>query len=371
MDGEGSLSEQVERVLDQLPEGLLVTDAGGTIRWANAAAAEITGWKTCELEGLSLETLLSPEGIKDIARARGVDGPLALARHHCLLRAKSGEWREVSISVGRANAVSSVYLVRDIGRQIERRLLPQLAENWDGDAFGRMASLVAHDLRKLSNILRLLIANLRRYADDPSFRGDAGRTLETVGRQLDSLTEKLLQPRLPAGLNREQTTLRELVDAVFDLLKGDDRSNVTSTIVSGLDRPLRCDVNVSDMQRVVLNVLLNAYEAVSGGGGQVWVTGSPGPEESQVQLTVEDSGPGISESYLENHLLHPLPSTKPDGLGLGLYQAKLIVEAHGGTIEVANRQNGRGVRVAIVLPAAQDRSAGRGQALKAGAGAAA
>lgn len=355
MNGEESSYAQFQRMQEQLPEALLITDAAETIRWANSAAAAITGWTTSELDGMSLADLISPEEVAEIARARGVGDPRALERYHCLLRTRSGEQREVSVAVGRAASAPPIYLVREIGRQrqIERRLLVQLSESQELETFGRVASLVAHDLRKFNNILSLLVSNFRRHHDDPAFRDEAIRTLQTVADQMSSLTETLSRSRTPAGSSRQRTTLGTLVEAVLDWLGSEQRGAVTSTVLNGLDRPLPCDVNVTDMQRVILNVLLNAYEAVPV-GGQVHITGSLGPEEHQVQLTIEDTGPGIPRDYLDNFLFRPFRSSKPGGFGLGLYEAKLIVDAHGGTIEVANRPGETGTRVAIILPRAND-----------------
>lgn len=64
--------------------------------------------------------------------------------------------------------------------------------------------------------------------------------------------------------------------------------------------------------------------------------------------------PGIPQYYLERFLFRPFQSTKPRGLTLGLYHAKAIVEGSGGTIEVANRGEGQGARVAITLPGVQE-----------------
>jgi signal transduction histidine kinase len=70
-----------------------------------------------------------------------------------------------------------------------------------------------------------------------------------------------------------------------------------------------------------------------------------------VRLVIEDTGPGLTQAYLNHSLFRAFRSTKPDGHGLGLCQAKSIVEAHGGTLEATNRDDGPGARVTIRLPA--------------------
>jgi signal transduction histidine kinase len=101
---------------------------------------------------------------------------------------------------------------------------------------------------------------------------------------------------------------------------------------------------------VIFNLLLNAYEAVQR-GGHVTVRGEVESDGRHLRLVVEDTGPGLAQSYLKHNLFRAFRSTKPGGFGLGLCEAKSIVEAHGGTLEATNRDDGPGARVTIRLPA--------------------
>jgi PAS domain S-box-containing protein len=345
-------------IFAQLPEGLLITEGMSTIRWANDEMAEITGWTAEELQGMRLDQLIAREELGAIARARGVD-PWALRRYHCLVRTKSGERREVSVSVGQAGEpgaqTPTIFLLRDIRRQreMERRLVEQLGEKQEMAAFGHVASLVAHDLRNLSNTLSLTIRNFRGHLDDPGFRQDAVRALEDVAGKMKYLIEKLsgVPPRIT--LHRQATTLGELVHSALDLLARAGRQReVSETEVRGLEPALYVELDAAEMQRVLFNLLLNAYEAIET-RGQVSVIGQRDPGTGQIRLVIEDTGPGIPQDYLERSLFRPFRTTKPRGLGLGLYHAKVIIEAHGGSIQVTNRGDGEGTRVTITLPELQ------------------
>lgn len=345
-------------IFARLPEGLLIAEGMNSIRWANDEVAEITGWTAEELQGMRLDQLISRDELAAIARARGVD-PWALRRYHCLVRTKSGERREVSVSVGQAGEpgaqATTVFLLRDIRRQreMERRLVEQLGEKQEMAAFGHVASLVAHDLRNLSNTLSLTIRNFRGHLNDPAFRQDAVRALEDVAGKMKYLIEKLsgVPPRIT--LHRQPTALGELVHAALDLLARAGRgAEVEATEVRGLEPVLHVEVDIAEMQRVLFNLLLNAYEAIEA-RGDVSVIGQRDPAERQIRLVIEDTGPGIPQDYLERSLFRPFRTTKPRGLGLGLYHAKVIVEAHGGSIQVTNRGDGEGTRVTIALPESQ------------------
>lgn len=330
--------------LMQFPEAVLVTDASDRIRWVNIAAAEMTGWVVAELSGMPLGQLLAMEELDQIARTRGMTGAGGLRRYHCMLITKSGGQCEVSVSVGRsgeADAGATIYVLRDLRRQreVEGRL----------EAFRRQASGILHDLRQMSNVLGLTVKNFLRHHEDPAFRDEALRTLEEIAGQTGHLLDRLAWPAPPAALRREPTTLGDLVRRALDLLaSAGHRANVAATLVQGLDRSRACEVDTAEMLRVVFNLLLNAYEAMPD-GGRVTVRGEDEADGPYVRLVVEDTGPGLAPSYLEHDLFQPFRSTKLGGLGLGLYQARAIVEAHGGTLQAANRHP-RGARFTIRLP---------------------
>jgi PAS domain S-box-containing protein len=351
-------------ILDQLPDGLVVTDETDVIRRANPRAGEITGWEVDELVGMPVGRLISMDELAGIARAREAADHGLLERYHCLLRTKSGERREISVAVNRVSDLgtpATIFLMRDIRRQreLERRLLAQLTEKQEVEAFGRTASLVMHDLRNWNNILSLTVRNLQHHLTDPAFCKEALWTLEAVTLQMKTLLnrEKLVTPPARANLRCQATTLGDLVHRALNLLtRAGWEAAVAATAVAGLEKPLPCEAAVAEMQQVLFNLLVNAYEAMEE-GQRVTVTGFDDPSGKAVGLIIEDTGPGIPPPYLERSLFRPFRSTKPGGLGLGLYHAKTLVEAHGGTIEVMNRQEGTGTRVTLMLPRLQEGAA--------------
>jgi PAS domain S-box-containing protein len=343
--------------LMRLPDGVLLTDAQHRICWSNTAATRLTGWARHELTGMPITALITGEQLDAIARARGVE-PGQLQRYHCLLQDKSGEQREVSVSVGRTEASAlgaTIYVVRDLRRQreLERRLLAQLDENHALKVFGRQAAGVVHDLRHLSNLLGVTVKNLRRCRDDRALVDEALRMLGNVGDQMRQILGGLSAEPPHSGLRRKLTDLRELVRHALDLLGGMGGDEPTAVAITGFDQPLLSEVDPDEMLRVIFNVLLNAFDAVKG-KGQVTVRREHDGSDTYVRLVVEDDGPGLDPAYAANDLFRPFRSTKPDGLGLGLYQAKHIVESHGGTLTLANREDRPGARVTIVLPGAPE-----------------
>ena len=94
------------------------------------------------------------------------------------------------------------------------------------------------------------------------------------------------------------------------------------------------------------NLLLNAREAIQAEGSITLRTRS---RDGQVEVTVEDNGRGMKPEFLEKELFVPFRTTKSDGLGIGLYQSKKIMEAHQGTIRVESEE-GHGTVIRLLFP---------------------
>jgi PAS domain S-box-containing protein len=343
------------RLLNRVPEGVLVVDERRRIVWANRWLVTTTGWPATEIRGMRLDRLIPRDELGAIARARGVPDPWALRRYHCFVTGRDGTRSEVSVSAGlmaRAGRSSQILLLRDTSRQrdMERRLLERLTEMQRLEAPGRLVWSVVHDLRKLNNTLGLAIQNFRRHPNDPLFLRDGLAALEAVARQLEHMLIQLSRSPQGGTSPRQLTTLPRLVEAALDVLAGlSRRANVRATVVRWRHAPLPCAVDAVEVQRVLVNLLLNAYDAVKA-GGKVFVIGTSVGRGRGVRLVIEDTGPGIPKGYRERFLFRPFRSTKVDGLGLGLYHAKSVIEAHGGALELSDRAAGKGARVTITLP---------------------
>jgi len=198
------------------------------------------------------------------------------------------------------------------------------------ETLGRMAANLAHEIRNPLGGIQLYASMLRR-----DLAGDSAK-VQTVDRILAAVAglDKLVEDMLAFGRDQEPrrapTRLASVVDAALDLAHTAlDRSRVE--VVRRLDGAT-VSVDAEMMQRVFLNIILNAAQAMES-GGSLAIEG----DASEVRFV--DTGPGIPAEILEK-LFTPFVTGKAKGTGLGLAIAQKIVEAHGGTIEAFNRPEG-------------------------------
>jgi signal transduction histidine kinase len=181
----------------------------------------------------------------------------------------------------------------------------------------------------------------------------------TVG-SLKDLMAHVASVSRPPEPRPEMLRVREVLDeaTVASGFAVDEQNGLRLTLTCQADDPVRLDRRL--LQRVLVNLLLNAREAMPDGGeialraaleppGSV-PSPTPAPSDaSMLVVTVRDAGRGMSEDYVRNSLFRPFSSTKPGGLGVGLSQCKAIVEAQGGSISVDSRL-GEGTTFSVRLP---------------------
>jgi putative PEP-CTERM system histidine kinase len=205
---------------------------------------------------------------------------------------------------------------------LNMRLLDQLARSREMEIMGKVSAFVLHDLKNHVYTLSLMADNAQKHIGNPEFQKDMVDSLgSTVGKmkilisQLKGLPDRHTLKREPVGLlslAREAT--RPLPQERLDF-QGPD---------------VRVMIDSAEMGKVILNLCLNALEA-STAGQSVSVTVGDEPEPF---VRVTDHGVGIAKEFMAGGLFEPFKSTKAKGMGIGLYQCKQIVEAHGGRIEV-------------------------------------
>lgn len=212
------------------------------------------------------------------------------------------------------------------------------------DAVHRFSVFCLHDLKNLAARLSLVAQNAERHGEDPDFQASAIRTVRDTAQKMTSLMSKLsLKSMKPIVIGSpELVDLANLIEGIVAPLRG---NGVRWHLECGAVPPIMAVRE--EIHQVLLNIVLNAKQAIHD-RGDVSITLDESAET--VMLTVSDTGCGIPEEQLDS-MFQPACSSRPGGLGIGLYQCKQIVEAHRGTIQIRSAA-GQGTQVRVELPLA-------------------
>jgi len=223
------------------------------------------------------------------------------------------------------------------------RMADQLNKAKALEALQMMSAFFMHDLKNLGSKLSLVTQNLPLHFDNPEFRKDAIRSVTQSVAKINNMCSRLslLSERLE--INPKQVSLDQLVAETLKSLDGMFKVPVHCSL-GGVNT---LDIDDEQIQKVVVNLLLNANDAVAA-GGHITVTTSHGG--GWAECSVRDTGCGMSKEYIETRLFKPFQTTKQKGMGVGLFHCKTIVEAHGGRIEVESEE-GKGTIFRVILPA--------------------
>jgi putative PEP-CTERM system histidine kinase len=226
------------------------------------------------------------------------------------------------------------------------RLSEELTEMRTMAAVARISSFVIHDLKNLISGLSLVVENAEEHMGNPEFQKDAMTTISNTLAKMKHLVQRLRsipeKDTLEASVGDIDRLSRETVTDLAKMRPGMSIQYDGSPAFSRVDG--------EEIRKVIVNLVQNAVEAC---GAQGAVTITAGRENSDVWIRVTDTGCGMTEDYLRDHLFMPFRTTKKSGLGIGLYQCRQIVEAHGGRIEVKSGLN-KGTMFTIFLPAAEE-----------------
>jgi len=230
-------------------------------------------------------------------------------------------------------------------------------------ALGEMAAGVAHEIRNPLGGIELYVSLLERDLAEQPRPLEIVRRIGAGVRNLDHIVSDILafargsEPQLrPVRLGE---VVQEALTQAAPLIRAHDIELVTE---AGLEEAeLVCDAR--QLERVLVNLLFNAIEAV-GEGGRVTLGLGDKPRAGWVSMHVTDNGPGMGPELLPR-VFDPFVTTKHTGTGLGLAIVHRIVEAHGGQITARNRPEG-GAVFEVTLPAGGERSRADGADLRGG-----
>lgn len=222
------------------------------------------------------------------------------------------------------------------------RLAERLRQAKELEAFQAMSAFFMHDLKNLSSKLSLVTQNLPVHLDNPEFRSDALRTISQCVAKINSMSGRLTLLSQKLELFRAETDVNAFIAAAV----AGAETYLAVPVSLDLQEVPPIVIDREQINKVLENLLMNAHDAV-GTDGRITVASAL--RDGWVELSVSDNGNGMSREFVEKHLFRPFQTTKKQGMGIGLYHCRTIVETHGGRIQVESEE-GRGTTFRVLLP---------------------
>jgi PAS domain S-box-containing protein len=325
--------EKLDAIVSSIEGGLCVLESDSKrIIWANKTLLNWFG--TYEMEGLDPGEIYSGEAFKlPIDRAAETE-QMVQSVVNGKLGGRSGYFQiTVNPLHDPSGKTQLLVLIQDVTnmKKIEERLM----HSEKLSALARISSGIAHEIGNPLTSISSYVQILREMEHDDFTK----ESLDTIAKHITRIADIVRQmssfSRTKAS-DLKHFDIHDLVDMTLDLVKYDKRMkdiSVTVEIPGSLPQVI---VDETQFIQVLMNIILNAADAMQGGGD---LTISGQMHENEVELVVADTGPGIAADNLEK-IFDPFFTTKEKGTGLGLSVSYNIVKSYQGDILVENRPEG-------------------------------
>jgi PAS domain S-box-containing protein len=354
------------------------TSEAGDFTYVSPACTDVLGYPEQELVGHSPLRLHHPDDtpvfLDELNRTTEAGRPFHVTPHRLRKRDGSWIWAEATgVRYRRADGqLRIIGVARDITDRVEqeatRRLLEdQVRHAQKLESLGILAGGIAHDF---NNLLTPIIGAAGLLANELSGDPAPQRLVETIRKAAARATDLASQMLSYAGKNEPKFDRVDLSDVIRDMqLLLESAASPGSLLEYGLDPgPVRARADKTQVGQVVMNLVVNAAEALSGAGGHIRIStgtidadralldgyqlGSQREQGRYAYLEVRDDGVGIEDQTRER-IFDPFFSTKFTGRGLGLAVVLGIVQRHAGALRVESKL-GEGTSFRVLLPAICD-----------------
>ncbi|HEY0043739.1 MAG TPA: XrtA/PEP-CTERM system histidine kinase PrsK [Allosphingosinicella sp.] len=224
----------------------------------------------------------------------------------------------------------------------EARTQEALANAQRFDEFNRRFAFILHDIKNLVSQLSLVARNAERHAHNPAFREDMIATLQSSVKKMNDLLARLSPSRTAEAEPPRPIRLAEVAEAVAKL-----KTRVHPVTVSA-ESGLFGLADPAGLDQALSHLVQNAIDASAPG---VPVEIALHETSGEALIEVRDRGAGMSADFIRSRLFQPFASTKDSGFGVGAFEARALVAAMGGRLEVASRE-GEGTCFTLYLPLA-------------------
>ncbi|MFB3925720.1 MAG: nitrogen regulation protein NR(II) [Syntrophales bacterium] len=341
-------------IVESVEAGILTFDLAGRIRTFNRAASEITGYHFTEVFNRNAGEIF-PGLFRTIqALESGTDGKRENRRFEMIFSGKAREKSILGFSISpllnsEGEKVGEILIFQDV--TAAKKLEQEIEKSKRFALIGEMAAGFAHEIRNplaaISGSIQLLQKGLELNDTDKRLM----RIIMRGKDQMEAFLKDFLLLARPGRGERERLYIPELIDDIIESLRNGPNWVEGIEISKSYGNLRIVRGNKSEIRQAILNVILNAFQAMPQGGSlQIECTAvSSDNGKEYIQIGIYDNGCGIKEEDMEK-IFEPFFTTRDKGTGLGLAIVRRIVESHQGKIFIESGV-GRGARCRIILPA--------------------
>ncbi len=220
-----------------------------------------------------------------------------------------------------------------------------LAEARQFEGFNRLSAFVIHDLKNIIAQLSLVTKNAVKHKSNPAFVDDAMTTIENAVERMSRLLTQLNSSRV-----EDEPSCTDLVQAVQESVLTQSQHQPVP-VLSSAEGPIPVQAEADRLVSVISHVIQNAQDATPD-DGEIRIVVEPNTKEALVHII--DTGSGMSEQFIREHLFKPFHTTKGlTGMGIGAYECREFVRSIGGHVEVRS-EPGKGSTFSLSIPVAFD-----------------
>jgi signal transduction histidine kinase len=346
-----TLRENLDQVLGGLDDGLLLFSLDGRAVMVSPAAERFLATSSDHLLGRRAEDIFPPDHpVREAIKLHdGEFEPVESAE--VVLAGPELPARRVGVSVQviTEGETRMGALVRFTDLESRERISTQLQVSERLAQLAHITKGVAHEVKNPLNTMRLWLENLKAtLPEGDSMPQDAVRVLDKEIDRLDTVVKRFLDFTRPPDMHQEETNLKDLLEDVLVVGKPQmDRASVKVEAHFAADVPLVL-VDRELLKQAFMNLLLNAIEAMPGGGR---LTVSLERRGEMAEIEIEDTGGGIAPENTQR-VFQLFFTTRPGGSGIGLASAFRTVQLLNGSIDFKS-EVGRGTTFRIELPLAR------------------
>lgn len=341
-----NISAISSEMINNLPEGVILTDSEVRIYYINEIAATILGIEAKSAIGKNTDDLL-PSTISSISVSTARNG--RAAEKEINIQQRDGKTIPVSVIATEVVAkdgafVGQMYLLKDLS-QI-KHLQREIQKKDKLAAIGNLAAGVAHEVRNPLSSIKGYASYFKNLFAENSENRAAAEVLVNETDRLNRVITELLEISRPSDIKPKTVDIRSVIDATLRLIQPDSSQQTkTEMSLNIADDSQEAFIDPDRFVQVLMNIYLNSIQAMPDGG---LLRTDVFSRNDHLVIVISDTGGGMSEETM-SQLFNPYFTTKNTGTGLGMAIVQKIIDAHNGEIAVSSEE-GKGTVITMYLP---------------------